>query len=121
LTTRVLIVEDDADIARNLRDLLEGEGHIVTWAGNGAVALEQLRGSSELPSLILLDLMMPVMDGYEFRIEQEGDPRIAWIPVILMTADGDIQAKKYQIGAQMHISKPLEIDAILEAVRRFSV
>jgi CheY-like chemotaxis protein len=120
LSTPVLIVEDDEDIARNLRDQLEGEGYIVTWARNGAVALEQLRGSSQLPSLILLDLMMPVMDGYQFRMEQERDPRIAWIPVVLMTADGDIHAKKHKIGAQMHISKPVDVDAILAAVQRFT-
>ena len=120
MNARVLIVEDDEDIARNLRDLLEGEGYMVTCARNGAVALEQLRGSPELPSLIFLDLMMPVMDGYQFRMEQERDPRIAWIPVVLMTADGDIHAKKHKISGQMQISKPVEFYAILAAVQRFA-
>jgi FixJ family two-component response regulator len=61
------------------------------------------------------------MNSYQFRMEQELDPRIAWIPIVLMTADGDIQAKKYKIGAKTYISKPVEVDAILEAVQRFSV
>ena len=121
MNARVLIVEDDEDIARNLRDLLEGEGHSVTCAANGQVALDYLRSSAELPSLILLDLMMPVMDGYQFRMEQEQDPRIAWIPVVLMTADGDIHAKNYKIGAKMYVRKPVEVNAILEAVQRLSV
>lgn len=120
MNARVLIVEDDEDIARNLRDLLEGEGHAVEWASNGREALDYLRASPELPSLILLDLMMPVMDGYQFRKEQEMDARIAWIPVVLMTADGHIEAKKYKVGAKMYISKPVEVEAILDAVRRFS-
>lgn len=116
----ILIVEDDEDIARNLRDLLESEGHVVEWAPNGQVALDYLRRSSVLPLVIFLDLMMPVMDGYHFRMEQEMDPRIAWIPVVLMTADGNIEAKKFKVGAKMYIRKPIEIDAILGAVQRFS-
>ncbi|MBD0315329.1 MAG: response regulator [Nitrospiraceae bacterium] len=120
MSARILIVEDDEDIARNLRELLEGEGHVVEWASNGRVALDYLRGTSNLPSFILLDLMMPVMDGYEFRKEQEKDPRVAWIPVVLMTADGYIEAKKFKVGAQMYVSKPVDIDEILRIVERFS-
>ena len=74
MSARILIVEDDEDIARNLRELLEGEGHVVEWASNGRVALDYLRGTADRPSFILLDLMMPVMDGYEFRTEQEKEP-----------------------------------------------
>jgi two-component system, chemotaxis family, chemotaxis protein CheY len=117
---RILLVEDDEDIARNLRELLEGEGYVVEWAPNGRVALDSLRGTSDLPCLILLDLMMPVMDGYQFRKEQERDPRIERIPVLLMTADGHIEAKKFKVGAKMFINKPVDIDEILRAVQRFS-
>lgn len=119
MSASILIVEDDDDISRNLRDLLEGEGYVVECASNGRVALDYLRDTSDLPSCILLDLMMPVMDGYGFRTEQERDPRTAWIPVILMTADAYIEAKRFQVGAKLHISKPVDIEAVLHAVQRF--
>lgn len=94
----------------------------MSWSGpqTDESRLIYLRGTADRPSFILLDLMMPVMDGYEFRTEQEKDPRVPWIPVVLMTADGYIEAKKFKVGAQMYVSKPVDIDEILRVVQRFS-
>ena len=120
MSKKVLIVEDDADIARNLTDLLESEGYSVEVGCHGRAALERLRASPSLPSIILLDLMMPEMDGFQFRVEQEQDPRLALIPVVVMTADGHIEAKKQRVGAKAFVRKPVDIDTLLDTVKRFA-
>lgn len=114
----ILIVEDDRAIAESLKELLETEGYRVHCATNGKKALELLRAGGKYPNLIVLDLMMPQMDGYQFRAEQEMDPLLAHIPVVLMTADGQIEAKTYKIGAKAYLNKPLDIDQVLAAVRK---
>lgn len=118
VTKSVLIVEDDEAIADALKELLEMEGYRVKWAANGRKALELLRKTTSHPNLIVLDLMMPQMDGYQFRAEQEMDPALCQIPVVLMTADGHIEAKTYKIGAKAYLNKPLDIDQVLAAVRK---
>jgi CheY-like chemotaxis protein len=115
----VLVVEDDEDIVENLKLLLESEGLRVDSAPDGRAALDALARADHLPSVILLDLMMPVMDGFEFREAQLADPRIASVPVVLMTADGHLSAKTARIGAAGAIGKPFDIDALLRLVRRF--
>ncbi len=102
-----------------LRQLLEEEGYPVDAAMNGQEALDFLREARELPALILLDLMMPVMDGFRFRLEQEKDARLASIPVVIMTADGNIESKEMKIGARAAIKKPMDIVAVIETVQRF--
>lgn len=114
---RILIVEDAADIRFLLKSLFETEGFIVDQAGNEQEALEVLRGADTLPALILLDLMMPVMDGYEFRIKQESEPRLANIPVVVMTADGDISARRSSIRAREYLKKPVDINRLLSIAR----
>jgi CheY-like chemotaxis protein len=104
----VLIVEDAADIQYLLEALLRAEGYIVNSVNNGREALDLLNTSGKLPGLIILDLMMPVMDGYDFRREQEKNPKFAAIPVIVMTADGDYQAKSMRVGARGFLKKPFE-------------
>jgi CheY-like chemotaxis protein len=79
-----------------------------------------LDAAEQLPKLILLDLMMPVMDGYEFRAEQTRNPRISRIPVLLMSAGIDMQAKADELGAKGYLKKPFaDIETILAAVARF--
>lgn len=114
---RILIVEDAADIRYLLKSLFEAEGFLVDQAGNGQEALDILRQSMTLPSVILLDLMMPIMDGYEFRARQDSDPRLASIPVLVMTADGDINAKKTRLRAKEFLKKPVDINRLLSLVR----
>src|ERR1044071_1184503 len=78
--TMILVVEDDSAIREVLTDVLESEGYQVLNAANGREAIQLLR-SSTLPCLILLDLMMPVMNGWQFRDEQRQDPLLAPVPV----------------------------------------
>lgn len=102
-----------------LKTLLQEEGYIVDCVSNGQAALRYLRSIPELPALILLDLMMPVMDGYQFREEQLRDPRLANTPVILMTADGHIETKKNKIQAVDGIKKPIDIKTLLDVTARY--
>ncbi len=118
---RVLIIEDDKYILDSLSELLVEEGFLVSTCSNGQEALDYLRQTSNLPSLILLDIMMPVKDGIAFRREQESDPRLANIPVIAMSADGQIEITKIRIGLKQHLKKPLDIETVLKTVKRFFV
>ena len=115
---RVLLVDDDASTVEALRLLLEGAGHRVDTAENGRQALERLREPNGF-CVILLDLMMPVMNGYEFRKEQLKDPRLAGIPVIIVTADGWAKDRARQLGSDVFFQKPLSPPLLLEAIRRF--
>src|SRR5258706_12954853 len=82
----LLVVEDDADIRDALDGLLSTEGFRIAGCSNGREALDWLRTSPK-PDLILLDLMMPVMDGWQFRVEQKQDPALATIPILALSAD----------------------------------
>lgn len=116
----ILIVEDSPEIQTLLAKLLKKEGYSVQCAGNGREALEKLEGAEEMPGLILLDLMMPDMDGYQFRQEQEKNARTADIPILVMTADGDVQTKAIKLGAKGFMKKPFsDIELIIETVGRF--
>jgi CheY-like chemotaxis protein len=115
----ILIVEDAPEMVILLRQLLEEEGYSVDVAMNGQEALDFLRGKKNLPFLILLDLMMPVMDGFQFRQEQEKDVRLASIPIVIMTADGNIESKELKVGAKGAIKKPMDIKTVIEVVHRF--
>ncbi len=119
MSARVLVVEDDKDIRRNVVQLLELEGYAVEAAGNGLEALTALQGAQVLPSVIILDLMMPVMDGFQFREEQNKQPQLAKIPVIIMTADGRTDEKRMRAGAVAALRKPADVDAILNLVSKF--
>jgi two-component system, cell cycle sensor histidine kinase and response regulator CckA len=112
---RILVVEDDRSIRSALQAILEDEGYGVTTAENGRQALENLL-TSVAPDLIVLDLRMPVMDGWEFRAAQKSDPVLARIPVLAVSADGS--AKAAAIDAEAYLRKPLSSDALLNAIER---
>jgi CheY-like chemotaxis protein len=116
---RVLVVEDDEDVREAIQEALEEEGYAVSSAANGAVALDALRASEELPSLILLDLMMPVMDGERFLRELRGDARLQGLPVVIVTADGRAHAKASVLGAQEGLKKPVRMGDLLSTVSRY--
>ena len=97
---RVLVVDDDTPSVDALRVCSKSAGHRVDCAGNGREALSRLREASGY-CVILLDIMMPVMNGYEFREEQLKDPNLASIPVIVVTADGRAREKAQQIGSDV--------------------
>lgn len=114
----ILVVEDDDDIRRSLVDLIEDEAFQVRAAANGREALTLLR-SGLRPSLILLDLMMPVMDGWEFAEAVADDLRMAEIPIYVMTAMSSIEiAPRRTVGV---LPKPLDIVYLLSIIRRHAV
>jgi CheY-like chemotaxis protein len=112
----VLIVEDDLDTREMLGRFLELEGFKVETAENGKRALERL-GSGVGACVILLDLMMPVMDGWQFRQEQIRNSALADIPVIVVSAAGRERLEKIQADA--YLSKPVDLDELLGCVTQF--
>jgi CheY-like chemotaxis protein len=108
----ILVVDDDEDCREALTFLLAGEGYAVASAANGREALDYLSHSPI--SLIILDLMMPVMDGWEFRRMQKSDPRLRSVPVVVLTAAWN----PHSIDAQAIIRKPIDIDALITAVKQ---
>src|SRR5256885_14528924 len=112
----VLIIEDDADLREMMAQLVGLEGYQAHAVANGREALEYLR-RVQRPELILLDLMMPVMDGWEFRREQRKDPAIADVPVIVLSALDP--SRGADIGAIEFLKKPLDFDRLLALVRQY--
>jgi CheY-like chemotaxis protein len=113
----ILVVDDDPDLASTVGDVLQMAGYAVAIAGNGLEAIELLRGGAR-PELILLDMMMPVMDGWGFRAEQAKVPGAADIPVIALTADGDAKRKAESIRADGALGKPVAIRPLLAEIER---
>ena len=107
----ILIIEDDELIRRAMQMVLEWEGYHVDCANNGLEALDYLRAGAR-PSVILLDVMMPVLDGEQFRRQQLGDPELASIPVIVVSAASFASA----VDGACHIRKPFEIQELLHAL-----
>jgi CheY-like chemotaxis protein len=113
-TKRILVVEDDSITSGAVKMVLEWEGYCVDCAANGREALNHLRQSEEKPSLILLDVMMPVLDGHQFREEQKRDPALDSIPVVVVSA-ADLDSS---LDASGHIHKPFQPEELLEAIHR---
>jgi DNA-binding response OmpR family regulator len=111
----VLIVEDDEDLREMMAQLLTLEGFDAATVANGREALEYLHHNSTVPDVILLDLMMPVMDGWEFRRRQKADPALAPVPVIVLSALD--QARAANLDATAFLKKPLDFDRLLTLVR----
>ncbi len=111
----ILVVEDDADIRDAFIEVLSARGFEACGAGDGRAALERLRDGSPLPALILLDLLMPVMDGHEFRREQLADPRLATIPTIIVSANAELAELATALGAPW-LRKPVGIRELLAAI-----
>jgi len=113
----IMVVEDDEAIRETLAEVLEGEGYGVTRAANGAEALEQLHESGRA-DLILLDLMMPVMDGWELRARLRSDPKYAAIPVVVVSAHHAVAGQADGLGVQAWLAKPFDIDHLLGTIGR---
>lgn len=112
---RVLIVEDDAPIREGVVELLTGEGYLTSEAQDGLEALRLAR--EHRPDLILLDLLMPAVTGWEFLAEHARDPTLTPIPVIVISALSPERLHEVEQVAEV-ISKPFELDTLLEAVAR---
>lgn len=109
----VLVVDDDPDILEAICDILEVEGYRVARARNGKEALEAI--DEEVPSLVLLDLMMPVMDGPTFARVLRTRPFAMEVPIVVISADGN-PGRAVSVGARGYLAKPFDIDALLAHV-----
>jgi CheY-like chemotaxis protein len=113
---RLLVVDDDADILSAVGDVLEDEGYDVVTAENGAEALAHLQGDP-LPQLILLDLMMPVMDGWTLLRRMREDVRLQSVPIVIMSAAG-ARAKSTIPDSISLLTKPLDLSVLLDTIRQ---
>ena len=111
----ILIVEDDDSIRETLQSVLELEGHDVLAAENGQVGLELLKNNPK-PCLILLDLMMPVMNGWDFAAALEKDNSLSTIPVIIISAYNE---KAIHIKSKAILKKPVDINTLYGAIKEW--
>jgi CheY-like chemotaxis protein len=113
----VLVVDDEPDARDVLATVLEEASYKVLRAANGAEALAALTAHDGRCDVILLDLMMPVMNGWDFRRKQKQIPHLADIPVLLMSAGGRIASVRDDLEAADYVTKPVEIPDLLDKVR----
>ncbi|MDZ4662740.1 MAG: response regulator [Pseudomonadota bacterium] len=115
---RALIIEDDFDIQYLLKSILESENFLVEVASDGKSGLQKLNNGAVLPDVILLDLMMPIMDGRAFRKAQRKIDNLATIPTIVMTAGREDQSLKDELCVFGFMQKPVDIEVLLGIVNR---
>jgi CheY-like chemotaxis protein len=115
---KVLVVDDDYAVLDAFKDVLEDEGYEVSLAANGLEALKELR-RGDRPCVILLDLMMPVMNGWEFRHEQLQDQTLAAIPTVIVTAHNRPDESARELGAASCIRKPVKPEQLLSTVGKY--
>jgi CheY-like chemotaxis protein len=115
MTAAVLIVEDEDEIRELLAEMLADHGFGVVTAKNGADGLRALRSGTR-PHLVLLDLMMPVMDGWQMRAEMLADPQLAGIPVVIISGAADLQDGIEALAAARVLTKPVKWPVLLECV-----
>jgi two-component system, chemotaxis family, chemotaxis protein CheY len=115
----VLVVDDDSFIREMLEQLLEDEGYSVASAADGEEALSYLQQQQTPPCLILLDLMMPRMNGWEFRAAQRRDPLLAPIPVVTISAHADLLATADPLDATAHFPKPIDMARLITTINRY--
>ena len=112
----ILVVDDDTNTREGLALFLESRGYTVVVAVDGADALEQLRAGLR-PSLILLDLMMPEKNGFQFRVEQVMDPELSKIPICVFSGVPDATGTSAILGGVAQLDKPIDLTKLLEVVR----
>lgn len=114
----ILVVDDDRDIREMLVQMLEDEGYAALTATDGREALQLLAGGAR-PCCILLDLMMPGMNGWEFRAAQRQDPRFADIPVVVLSARTDVAQATAELAGVKYLTKPIDFDALMDLVAAY--
>jgi CheY-like chemotaxis protein len=112
----LLIVDDDEGLRESLREILEDCGYRVHTASNGIEALEAAR--QQKPAVILLDLHMPVMNGWEFRKQQLGDAALSRVPTIVITAGG---SNLHRLHVNTVLIKPLDLPRLIRAIERIAI
>lgn len=114
----VMVVDDDIGMRDSLVMVLENEGLQAVAARHGAEALATLGQMTHLPALIVLDLMMPVMNGWDFRAAQLADAKLARIPTLMLTAAGDADLMQPALGAAEILHKPIDLEVLFDACER---
>ncbi|MHB2026234.1 MAG: response regulator [Elusimicrobiota bacterium] len=121
--SRVLIVDDEAEIVTLLRFILEKEGYSVSEAGNGVAALDVLgiepaNPSAQIPDIIILDIMMPLMDGYALNTRLQADDRTRGIPILILTARGQKMRDIFEIAPNVsaYVQKPFDPKMLRELI-----
>ncbi|HEY7376109.1 MAG TPA: response regulator [Polyangia bacterium] len=117
-THRIFVIEDEEMIRDSIVEFLGEQGYDAVGAVDGRDALDKLDGSIPRPCLILLDLMMPVMDGQSFRQRQLQIPDLAQIPVVVFSAYQDVAKTAVAMNAAGHLHKPLKLPDLLRTVQR---
>jgi CheY-like chemotaxis protein len=112
----ILIIDDDGDTREMVSLILQGDGHNVEEASDGIEALDLLRGGSQ-PSLILLDMMMPRLDGEGVLTALRGELNLPGTAVYILSGHSSLREKACQLGASGWLAKPVELDRLLEVVR----
>ena len=115
----ILVIEDDSALREMLVQTLEDEGFAVVSATDGMEALTYLQTAVELPCVILLDLMMPRMNGWQFREIQQNHAAIGSIPVVVLSARPDLRARQAEIAVDAYLSKPVNFDLLMQIIRRY--
>ena len=122
-TGNVLIVEDDPEVREMLRELLVTAGFNAVAAQDGLEALHLLRTvrhrAPDAPCLVLLDLNMPRLGGREFRRAQLGDPTVASVPIAVMSGATDLKQRAEAMGAVATLTKPLDVDVLMQVVQKY--
>ncbi len=119
LANRVLVVEDDTEIRETIVDVLTDHGFEVIGATDGLEALTQLRDPEDRWAVVLLDLMMPNMDGRTFREQQLQDRELASIPVVVVSAATDVHEPASELRAAAAVTKPVRLEDLVAIVSRF--
>jgi CheY-like chemotaxis protein len=114
----VLVIDDDLDILEIMAMVLESSGYSVRTARNGKEALDLMHGGLR-PGLIVLDLMMPVMNGWEFRENQLRDSALARLPVVALSGSGNVKEAAQELGLTEYLLKPIDTQTLLDLVRRY--
>lgn len=115
---KILVVEDDRDVRETVIEALEDQGWLAVGVEDGAEALAWL-SQNTAPALILLDLMMPRMNGAQFRSAQLADGGLADIPVVLLSADATLEQKARSLGTAGYLRKPVKLASLLDVAERF--
>ena len=114
---KILVIEDDLDLLSPLSEILQDAGYGVLSAADGAEAMRYLREDG--PDLVLLDLGLPKMDGWDFARFKGGDPNTASVPIVILSGADDLERHAREIGAAAWLRKPVDVDRLLSTVRRY--
>jgi DNA-binding response OmpR family regulator len=116
LPRNLFVVDDDEDLRDTMREALQAAGFEVQESGDGATALAQLQRGAEPPDMILLDLVLPDCDGFDFRARQLADARLAAIPVLVLSGARDVRAIAAALRVTGYLQKPFTARRLLEVI-----